>query len=123
MKLRRNFTQVHLWTHGFDFSVGWFTNENDERIGIGIGISPGDVQYELPYLYANPFPFKENMLEYPLPMSIWHTADSWLGIKVEWEALENNSEKEIASKIMICSLLPTIISDEHYLNKRAGIWA
>ena len=63
------------------------------------------------------------MLEHSLPMGIWHTADSWLGIKVEWEALENNSEKEIASKIMICSLLSTIISDEHYLNKRAGIWA
>lgn len=97
MKLRGNFTQVHLWTHGFDFSVEWFTNENDEQIGIGI--SPCDVQYESPYLYVNPFPFKENMLEHPLPMGIWHTAGSWLGIKVEWEALENNSEKEIASKI------------------------
>ena len=26
MKLRGNFTQVHLRTHGFDFSVEWFTN-------------------------------------------------------------------------------------------------
>jgi len=39
------------------------------------------------------------MLEHPLPMGIWHTAGSWLGIKVEWEALENNSEKEVACKI------------------------
>jgi hypothetical protein len=29
MKLRGNFTQVHLWTHGFDFSLEWFAKKND----------------------------------------------------------------------------------------------
>lgn len=51
MKLRGHFTQVHLWPHGFDFSVEWFTGKNDEQIGIGI--SPGHDQYESPYLYVN----------------------------------------------------------------------
>jgi hypothetical protein len=35
------------------------------------------------------------------------------GIRVEWEALENNTEKEIASKSHDLSLLPTIIFDDY----------
>ncbi len=97
MKLRGNFTQVHLWPDGFDFSVEWFTMKNDEQIGIGI--SPGEGQDELPYLYVNPYPFREDMVEQTLPTGVWQTAGSWSGIKVEWEALENSIEKEIANKI------------------------
>lgn len=96
MRLREHFTQVHLWTHGFDFSVEWFTGKKDGQIGIGI--SPGHDQYGSPYLYVNPYPFNENVTKEVLPVGIWHT-DSWNGIKVEWRELEEKQEQEISRQI------------------------
>ncbi|MGA8842338.1 MAG: hypothetical protein WB511_02025 [Nitrososphaeraceae archaeon] len=97
MKLRGNFTQVHLWPHGFDFSVEWFPNNDTEQVGVGI--SPGESEYLLPYLYVNPYPFKKNLAYDLLPFGVWHIRDNWKGIKVEWEDLENKSELEIADNI------------------------
>lgn len=96
MRLREHFTQVHLWPHGFDFSVEWFTGKNEQQIGIGI--SPGHDQYGSPYLYVSPYPFDENVTKEVLPVGIWHT-DGWNGIKVEWKELENKLEQEISMQI------------------------
>ena len=96
MKLTGIFTQVHLWPHGFDFSVEWFPKKNGEQIGVGI--SPGDDQYESPYLYVNPYPFREKMIGNILNIGIWHTG-KWNGIKVEWKDLENKTEQEISMGI------------------------
>ncbi|MFQ5439909.1 MAG: hypothetical protein ACE5DL_00445 [Nitrosopumilaceae archaeon] len=96
MNLRGSFTLVHLWPHHFDFSVEWFTGKKDEQIGIGI--SPGDGDYSFPYLYMNPWPINEKVMEQDLPLGIWHTY-RWKGIKVEWEDLIRFSSKEASSKI------------------------
>jgi hypothetical protein len=61
MKLSDRFTQVHLWPNCFDLSVEWFTMKNNEQIGVGI--STGDDGYESPYLYVNPYPFEEKMVD------------------------------------------------------------
>jgi hypothetical protein len=92
-----NYTLVHLWPEGFDFSMEWFTGKNEEQIGIGI--SPGEEQYEAPYLYVNPYHFNKQVMETKLPIGIWHTK-GWNGIKVEWDRdLENYSEHKIAQII------------------------
>ena len=96
MKLREHFTQVHLWPHGFDFSIESFIKGRDGQIGIGV--SPGDDSYELPYLYVNPYPFRENIIRKPLPIGKWHTT-GWNGIKVEWNEIENKREQDISSQI------------------------
>ena len=96
MKLIGHFTQVHLWPDGFDFSIEWFTKKNDEQIGVGI--SPGDVQYESPYLYVNPYPFNEMMVNVSLFTGRWHTV-GWKGIKVEWKDLEKKPEQQISGEI------------------------
>ena len=81
MTLRDNFTQIHLWPHHFDFSVEWFTGNSDEQIGTGI--SPGDENNSEPYLYMNPYPFNEKILEESLPLGRWNT-EGWKGVKIEW---------------------------------------
>jgi hypothetical protein len=96
MKLIGHFTQVHLWPDGFDYSVEWFTGKKEEQIGVGI--SPGEDKYESPYLYINPHPFKEMMINESLVSGIWHTA-GWKGIKVEWKDLEIKTEKQISDEI------------------------
>ena len=96
MKLRGHLTHVHLWPDGFDFSLEWFTDKRDQQIAIGI--SPGENQYETPYLYVNPYPFDEKMLEQQLFIGQWHTS-GWNGIKVEWKELQNKTVQEISDNI------------------------
>lgn len=66
----------------FNLSVESFTMNNNEQIGVGI--SPGDDDSESPYLYVNPYPFNEKMVDQSLTISKWH-ATGWNGIKVEWK--------------------------------------
>ena len=96
MKLRDHFTQVHLWPHGFDFSVESFINGDKDQIGVGV--SPGDDSYEAPYLYVNPYPFSENIIYQSLPIGKWHT-QGWNGIKVEWNDLNIKKEQDISTDI------------------------
>jgi hypothetical protein len=96
MKLRDHFTQVHLWPDGFDFSVESFINKNNGQIGVGV--SPGDDNYESPYLYVNPYPFSENIIHKQLPIGKWHTR-GWSGIKVEWNEFDIKTEQDISSYI------------------------
>jgi hypothetical protein len=96
MRLRDHFTQVHLWPDGFDFSIESFIDGSNGQIGVGV--SPGDESYELPYLYVNPYPFREDIVHQPLPIGKWHTA-GWNGVKVEWDMLENKKEQDISSEI------------------------
>jgi len=96
MELQGKFTLVHLWPDHFDFSLEWFTQNKDEQIGTGI--SPGDEQDSEPYLYMNPFPFKENIINENLPIGNWHTS-GWNGIKVEWKELLEMPLEDAAQKI------------------------
>ncbi|MGE5705837.1 MAG: hypothetical protein ACM3XP_03870 [Nitrososphaerales archaeon] len=96
MGLTGKFTLVHLWPHGFDLSVEWFTGFEDQQIGIGI--SPGEENISLPYLYINPYPFNQKIKDEKLPLGEWHDK-SWKGIKVEWNEISSKNEKEIASVI------------------------
>ena len=89
-------TQVHLWPDGFDLSLEWSTENSHQQIGIGI--SPGESQYETPYLYVNPYPFVEKMLKEQLFIGQWHTS-GWSGIKVEWKELQNKTVREISDDI------------------------
>lgn len=93
MTLNGNFTLVHLWPHHFDFSVEWFTGKKDEQIGMGI--SPGDEQYNEPYLYIIPYPFNPKVTQHNLPIGNWHTS-SWKGIKVDRADLGNYSQSEVS---------------------------
>jgi hypothetical protein len=95
MRLRDRFTQVHLWPDGFDFSVESFINGSSQ---IGVGVSPGDDNYESPYLYVNPYPFSEDIVHQPLPIGKWHTG-GWNGIKVEWNEFDIKKEHDVSSDI------------------------
>jgi hypothetical protein len=97
MNLEGKFTLVHFWPDHFDFSIEWFTQNNDEQIGTGI--SPGDEQYSEPYLYMNPWPFNKNIINENLPIGKWHTS-GWNGIKVEWNEMLKMPTGDAAQKII-----------------------
>ena len=96
MTLRNNFTSIHLWPHHFDFSVEWFTGNADEQIGTGV--SPGDEHHSEPYLYMNPYPFNERILEQNLPLGTWNT-EEWQGVKIEWKDILKYPTQNASGKL------------------------
>ena len=94
--LRNSFTLIHLWPHHFDFSVEWFSGIEDQQIGTGI--SPGDEHHSEPYLYMNPYPFNEKILEQKLPLGDWNT-EGWKGVKIEWKDMLKYPSQNISSKL------------------------
>ena len=95
-RLENNFTLVHLWPHHFDFSVEWFTGKPEEQIGTGI--SPGDKDNANPYLYMNPYPFNEKLIENKIPLGTWNLHGS-KGMKIELKELLNYSPENAADKL------------------------
>lgn len=96
MTLYDNFTLIHLWPHHFDFSLEWFTGNADEQIGTGI--SPGDENNSEPYLYMNPYPFNDTVIEKKLPLGNWNT-EGWKGVKIEWKDLLKYPPQNAATKL------------------------
>jgi hypothetical protein len=96
MTLRNKFTLIHLWPHHFDFSLEWFTGNTDEQIGTGISL--GDENNSESYLYMNPYPFNEKVLEQNLPLGKWNT-DGWKGVKIEWKDLLKYPPQNVSSKL------------------------
>lgn len=96
MQLQGKFTLVHLWPDHFDFSIEWFTGNADEQIGTGI--SPGDENNPEPYLYMNPYPFNDKVLEQSLPLGKWHT-EGWKGVKIELGELLKHTPTNASEKV------------------------
>jgi hypothetical protein len=96
MHLKDKVTLLHLWPHHFDFSVEWFSGNNDEQIGTGI--SPGDDTHPESYLYMNPYPFNDKVLQQKLPIGEWNTKD-WKGLKIQYDALTKYASHEAAKKL------------------------
>ncbi|MFB2834921.1 hypothetical protein [Floridanema evergladense] len=72
---------IYTWPHHFDMAALILLpgTKNGEQMSIGIGLSPGDTNYEEPYWYVTPYPFSETE---NLPNldgdGFWHT-QHWVG--------------------------------------------
>ncbi|MEO8295676.1 MAG: hypothetical protein ABI613_09190 [Gemmatimonadota bacterium] len=65
---------VRCWPHHFDIAT--LINEGGTRT-IGVGLSPGDENYDEPYYYVTPYPYPEGELPI-LPAGRWHRK-GWTG--------------------------------------------
>lgn len=62
---------TRIWPHHFD--IARYLSLDGEA-GIGIGMSPGDEHYDLPYYYCSPWPYPEAQSLPGLPEpAFWHT--------------------------------------------------
>jgi hypothetical protein len=75
---------VRCWPHHFDISTLITVEEHpdpEKTKSIGVGLSPGDEFYPLPYFYVTPWPYP-NIKSVSLPALAaagkWHTRD-WVG--------------------------------------------
>ncbi len=68
---------LRVWPHHFD--LGSVLPLEDSTRSIGIGMSPGDADYEEPYFYVTMWPIPTERGNLPsLPVGRWHT-DAYLG--------------------------------------------
>ena len=74
-------TEVRCWPHHFDIATLIIEKEGDEEnmVSIGIGLSPGDSNYDEPYWYCQPWPAPQ-YLERPMlhGEGFWHS-ENWVG--------------------------------------------
>lgn len=76
-------SEVMTWPHHFDIAV-LITHPEDEGLYTGIGLSPGDHNYDHPYLYVSPYPAPE--ADFPdLTHGCWHT-DGFTSMVLPMEA-------------------------------------
>ncbi len=72
---------VYTWGHHFDTAtlISFPTPEGQEARSIGVGLSPGDGHYPVPYFYVTPWPYPVDARLPALPSGgEWHTK-GWTG--------------------------------------------
>ncbi len=83
-KLQPRFEQpmeMRVWPHRFDYAASVTLKDSgsaDTSTYLGLGMSPGDENYDQPYFYVNSWPFVEEDRLKPLPYGSWHV-DDWVG--------------------------------------------
>ena len=74
-------SSVRCWPHHFDLASLIVLDPErpaEEARSIGVGMSPGDGSYAVPYWYVNPWPHPTPDALPTLPSGSWHT-EGWVG--------------------------------------------
>jgi hypothetical protein len=87
---------VRIWPHHFDLAtlISLPHTQKDESVSIGVGMSPGDGNYNEPYWYVTPWPD-------PTPVNLpklsssgtWHTK-GWVGAILTASQLSQEKEQQ-----------------------------
>jgi hypothetical protein len=100
---------VLCWPHHFDIAtlISLDADKDPEHArSIGIGLSPGDSEFEHPYFYISPWPYPDKSVKLPDAdgPGTWHTK-SWTGRLLELPAiLGNNAQQKIVEGFVIDGL-------------------
>lgn len=93
----------HLWPHGFDIATEWYSdtavsrNAEDATVQIATGWYPSEDSY----VYVNPWPFGDGLVDDPLPHGArWHT-NGWQGAElgVPADGLEGSALIDLARAV------------------------
>jgi len=91
-----NVSVIRCWPHHFDIATLITVVENDDpenAKSIGVGLSPGDGGYSIPYFYVTPWPYPDPH-KIPLPTLAgngrWHT-EGWVGAILTADHIETDA--------------------------------
>lgn len=99
-KVEPHATAVRCWPHHFDIAslvvldpdIGASTGRS-----VGVGFSPGDEGYPLPYWYVTPYPYPGTPELVPLPSGgVWHT-EGWFGAVLTGDRIVRSRDPEVQS--------------------------
>lgn len=90
VKSERGVSAIRTWPHHFDMAI--LLSLPDDK-SIGIGMSPGDDSYAVPYYYVNiwPYPSEEQIKDHTLRYGSWHT-QGWTGMVLPLDEILNQNE-------------------------------
>ena len=94
-----NTSEIRCWPHHFDIATLITVEENEDpekAKTIGVGLSPGDGSYAMPYVYVMPWPFpKPESLDLPelAGDGNWHT-EGWFGAALPANKIEKGDDVE-----------------------------
>ncbi|MFW5941871.1 MAG: DUF5996 family protein [Chloroflexota bacterium] len=101
-QLREETSPVQFWPHHFDLSLVWFSGNlvpgqdpadpeyADEQMAFGF--STGDEGTPEPYFYVTAYPWRDELLQAPLPAGArWHT-EGWKGALLPYEAIVGSDD-------------------------------
>lgn len=104
---------VRCWPHHFDIAT-LITLDKDkgseEARSVGVGLSPGDGGYDLPYIYVTPWPYPAAGTELPeLPSGSWHT-EGWTGAVLKSSELVSAQEQAQATERFVREAIRACLS-------------
>ncbi len=92
---------IHIWPHHFDIATLILLpgTQNGEAMTVGVGLSPGDINYDEPYWYVSPYPYP-NMENLPAlnGNGFWHT-QHWVGAVLTASRLAIPTEGDTNTKV------------------------
>ncbi len=88
---------IRCWPHHFDMAILIAVDEQVDEAArsVGIGMSPGDDNYPMPYFYVTPWPYPDAAHLPPLPEpGHWHT-DGWVGAILMASKLQQTADAAV----------------------------
>ena len=90
---------VRCWPHHFDIDIVIPIEpaaDSEQKLSVGVGMSPGDGSYAEPYFYVTPNPHPDRSRLAYLPHGHWHT-EGWTGaVLTGTELLRTPNQAEVA---------------------------
>ena len=115
-----NASPVTCWPHHFDLATLITVEANDDpekAKTIGVGLSPGDGGYPMPYLYITPWPYPDST-EIDLPElpagGFWHTRD-WFGGVLTADKIETGPDASDQAQQLIDFISAAITESRKFL--------
>jgi hypothetical protein len=88
-------SMVRTWPHHFDIATLITIEEAEDQENtrrIGVGMSPGDSDYDEPYFYTTPWPYPRHVTLSPLAgRGLWHMT-GWTGAVLKGSRLIDNAD-------------------------------
>jgi hypothetical protein len=94
-------TGIKLWPHHFDNAFIWYSGKkiNGAEQQIGIGVSNGDYELSLPYIYMVPWPVPGDINGIKLIRGKTLRTEGWTGVLLPYKAVEKektyDAQKEL----------------------------
>ncbi|NJM69580.1 MAG: hypothetical protein HC862_04765 [Scytonema sp. RU_4_4] len=98
---------VRVWPHHFDIAtlISLPYTQKDEAVSIGVGMSPGDGNYDEPYWYVTPWPYPDTAhLTELAGGGAWHTK-GWVGAILTASQLSQDEEQQVQVKAFLESAM------------------
>lgn len=95
-----NLTSPRIWPHHFDLGVLIALDGSSEKT-IGLGMSPGDQNYDQPYFYCSPYPSPGLDAAVPeLSVGSWHRSGFLSAVLTATELQSQDSQEQAAHEYL-----------------------